>query len=68
MKSEFLHELMAGVKKEDLIGFSGSGEPAADARELIMAATVVSLVLENMVLNARIAILNREASPDTQLV
>lgn len=36
-----------------------AGEPA-EARELIMAATVVRLVLENMVLNARIAILNQE--------
>lgn len=34
-------------------------EPVEE-RELIMAATVVRLVLENMVLNARIAILNRE--------
>ena len=31
----------------------------ADARELIMAATMVRLILENMVLNARIAILNQ---------
>lgn len=34
-------------------------EPAAE-RELIMAAAVVRLVLENMVLHARIAILNQE--------
>ena len=31
----------------------------ADERELIMAATMVRLILENMVLNARIAILNQ---------
>lgn len=31
-----------------------------DAREMIMAATIARLVLENMVLNARIAILNQE--------
>ncbi len=33
---------------------------SVDERELIMAATVVRLVLENMILNARIAILNQE--------
>jgi hypothetical protein len=38
-----------------------SGAPAAE-RELILAATVVRLVLENMVLNARIAILNGDES------
>lgn len=36
-------------------------EPAAE-RELIMAATVVRLVLENMVLSARVAILGQEES------
>ncbi|HQR60131.1 MAG TPA: hypothetical protein PLH03_02065 [Methylophilaceae bacterium] len=36
-----------------------TGAPAAE-RELILAATVVRLVLENMVLNARIAILAQE--------
>lgn len=35
------------------------GEPAEE-RELIMAATVVRLVLENLVLHARIAILDQE--------
>ncbi len=34
-------------------------QPSED-RELIMAATVVRLVLENLVLNARIALLNQE--------
>ena len=36
--------------------------PSADegGREMIMAATITRLVLENLVLNARIAILNRE--------
>ncbi len=34
-------------------------EPAAE-RELVMAAAVVRLVLENMVLNTRIAILNQQ--------
>jgi hypothetical protein len=38
-----------------------AGAPAAE-RELILAATVVRLVLENMVLNARIAILNGDES------
>ncbi len=32
----------------------------SDDREMIMAATIARLVLENMVLNARIAILNQE--------
>lgn len=34
-------------------------QPSED-RELIMAATVVRLVLENLVLNTRIALLNQE--------
>ncbi len=34
-------------------------QPSED-RELIMAATVARLVLENLVLNARIALLNQE--------
>jgi len=33
-----------------------------EEREMIMAVTMVRLVLENMVLNARIAILNQEGS------
>lgn len=39
---------------------------AAEERELIMAATVVRLVLENLVMNTRIAILNQDetASPN----
>jgi hypothetical protein len=32
----------------------------SDAREMVMAATIARLVLENMVLNARIAILNQD--------
>jgi hypothetical protein len=31
-----------------------------DQREMVMAATIARLVLENMVLNARIAILNQD--------
>ena len=38
---------------------NGWAHETADARELIMAATMVRLILENMVLNARIAILNQ---------
>ena len=34
-------------------------DETADAREMIMAATMVRLILENMVLNARIAILDQ---------
>jgi hypothetical protein len=34
----------------------------SDDRELIMAATIARLVLENLVLNARIAILNQDGS------
>lgn len=44
-------ELMGGL----------ADEPAAE-RELVLAATVVRLVLENMVLHARIAILTQESS------
>lgn len=36
------------------------GQMPNDDRELIMAATLVRLVLENMVLNARICILGNE--------
>jgi hypothetical protein len=36
--------------------------PAAE-REMILATTVIRLVLENMVLNARNAILNQDESP-----
>jgi hypothetical protein len=32
----------------------------SDEREMVMAATIARLVLENMVLNARIAILNQD--------
>ena len=32
----------------------------SDAREMVMAATIARLVLENMVLNARIAIVNQD--------
>jgi hypothetical protein len=32
----------------------------SDGREMIMAATIARLVLENLVLNARIAILNQD--------
>jgi hypothetical protein len=37
-------------------------DAAVEERELVMAATMVRLVLENMVLNARIAILNQDES------
>lgn len=33
-----------------------------DAREMVMAATIARLVLENLVLNARIAILDQHGS------
>lgn len=41
---------------------SGWPQDQADGREMIMAATIARLVLENMVLNARIAILNQDFS------
>lgn len=49
---------LACLNVMEIIGYWAQ-EPVEE-RELIMAATVVRLVLENMVLNARIAILNRE--------
>lgn len=39
---------------------SGWPPEQGGAREMIMAATIARLVLENMVLNARIAILNQQ--------
>lgn len=38
-------------------------DAAVEERELVMAATMVRLVLENMVLNARIAVLVRDEAP-----
>jgi hypothetical protein len=39
---------------------SGWPKEQGEGREMIMAATIARLVLENMVLNARIAILNQD--------
>jgi hypothetical protein len=39
---------------------NGWPQDQSDAREMVMAATIARLVLENMVLNARIAILNQD--------
>lgn len=51
---------LACLNVSELMG--NSAEARIEERELIMAATLVRLVLENMVLNARIAILNQEES------
>jgi hypothetical protein len=51
---------LAWLNVSELMG--KSAEAPIEERELIMAATLVRLVLENMVLNARIAILNQEES------
>ena len=51
---------LACLNVSELVGNLADESPAE--RELIMAATVVRLVLENMVLNARIAIVNQGPS------
>ena len=48
---------LACINVAELLERWGNNSP--EERDLIMAVTVVKLVLENMVLNARIAILNQ---------